>query len=98
MLIAGQTFHGVNPMTFKHSLIAILAAAFLASGSPTLKAQAPADTPPATTPPATTQTDTRRDVDRDADFDWGLLGLLGLLGLGGLAGRREHVVATRPRT
>ena len=80
-------------MTINHPLIAMLAAAFLVSSAATLKAQAPTDTPP-----TTTQTDPRRDVDRDADFDWGWLGLLGLLGLGGLAGRRDHVVATRPRT
>ena len=77
-------------MTTKHSMIVISAAAFLLSSAVTLKAQ----TPPDQTPPADAPTVTR-DVDRDADFDWGWLGLLGLLGLGGLAGRREHVVTTR---
>lgn len=77
----------------KHSMIVISAAAFLVSSA----ALALAQTPPDQTPPPDAPTITR-DVDRDDDFDWGWLGLFGLLGLGGLAGRREHVVATRPRT
>jgi MYXO-CTERM domain-containing protein len=78
-------------MTCKTSIIVISAVAILVSSAATLKAQTPPDQ---TTPPADAPTVTR-DVDRDDDFDWGLLGLLGLLGLGGLAGRREHVVTTR---
>jgi len=77
----------------KHSMIVISAAAILVSSAAMALAQTPLDqTPPADAPTVT------RDVDRDDDFDWGWLGLLGLLGLGGLAGRREHVVAARPRT
>jgi MYXO-CTERM domain-containing protein len=80
-------------MTLKPSMIALSAVAFLMSSAVTLKAQTPSDqTPPSAAPPVTQDV-----VDRDDDFDWGWIGLLGLLGLGGLAGRRDHVVATRPR-
>ena len=74
----------------KHSMIVISAAALLMCSAATLKAQ----TPPDQTAPA----DTPREVDRDVDFDWGLLGLLGLLGLGGLTGRRDRDVVTTRRT
>ena len=69
-------------------MIVISAAAFLMCGAATLKAQTPDQTAPADTP---------REVDRDVDFDWGLLGLLGLLGLGGLAGRWDRDVVTTRR-
>jgi MYXO-CTERM domain-containing protein len=78
-------------MASKTSMIVITAFAVLMSSAVTLKAQ----TPPEQTPPPAVAPTAPRDVDRDDDFDWGLLGLLGLLGLGGLAGRREHVVTTR---
>ena len=81
-------------MNLKRSIIAISTFAFLMSGAATLNAQ----TPPDQTPPPAAPAITRDVADRDDDFDWGWLGLLGLLGLGGLAGRREPVIATRPRT
>lgn len=89
MQLIRSHFSGVSTM-LKHSMIMISAAAFLVCSAAMLKAQ----TLPDQTPPADTVT---RDVDRDVDFDWGLLGLLGLLGLGGLAGRRDRDVVTTRR-